>query len=76
MLRYSGRLFTEIRYVLFDNVLWTATSSQINRWRKKTLGINSTDMGHLAQSKIPFIYNFSPVLSVQHFTSRISHIFM
>ncbi|KAF8270838.1 hypothetical protein EI94DRAFT_1569918 [Lactarius quietus] len=46
-------------YVLFDNVMWTATSSQINRWRKHTLGIGHTDMGHLAQSKIPFIYNFS-----------------
>ncbi|KAH9002634.1 glycosyltransferase family 1 protein [Lactarius hatsudake] len=51
--------FNAASYVLFDNVLWTATSSQINRWRKHTLGINSTDMGHLAQSKIPFIYNFS-----------------
>jgi len=49
------------RYVLFDNVFWTATSSQINRWRKHTLGIGHTDMGHLAQSKIPFIYNFSTV---------------
>ena len=39
-------------------------SSQVNRWRKNTLGISATDMGHLAQSKIPFIYNFSQVLSV------------
>ncbi|KAH9080484.1 hypothetical protein EDB83DRAFT_986243 [Lactarius deliciosus] len=54
--------FNAASYVLFDNVLWTATSSQINRWRKHTLGITSTDMGHLAQSKIPFIYNFSQVL--------------
>ncbi|KAH9002635.1 UDP-Glycosyltransferase/glycogen phosphorylase [Lactarius hatsudake] len=51
--------FNAASYVLFDNVLWTATSSQINRWRKNTLGIGHTDMGHLAQSKIPFIYNFS-----------------
>ncbi|KAI9465440.1 glycosyltransferase family 1 protein [Lactarius psammicola] len=51
--------FNAASYVLFDNVLWTATSSQINRWRKHTLGIGHTDMGHLAQSKIPFIYNFS-----------------
>jgi sterol 3beta-glucosyltransferase len=51
--------FNASSYVLFDNVLWTATSSQINRWRKNTLGIGHTDMGHLAQSKIPFIYNFS-----------------
>lgn len=54
--------FNAASYVLFDNVLWTATSSQINRWRKHTLGITSTDMGHLAQSKIPFIYNFSPAV--------------
>ncbi|KAI9509221.1 glycosyltransferase family 1 protein [Russula earlei] len=51
--------FNAASYILFDNVLWAATSSQINRWRKHTLGISSTDMGHLAQSKIPFIYNFS-----------------
>ncbi|KAI0250754.1 hypothetical protein BJV78DRAFT_1127517 [Lactifluus subvellereus] len=51
--------FNAASYVLFDNVLWTATSSQINKWRKHTLGIGHTDMGHLAQSKIPFIYNFS-----------------
>jgi len=51
--------FNAASYVLFDNVFWTATSSQINRWRKNTLGIGHTDMGHLAQSKIPFIYNFS-----------------
>jgi len=51
--------FNAASYVLFDNVLWTATSSQINRWRKHTLGIGHTDMGHLAQSKITFIYNFS-----------------
>lgn len=51
--------FNAASYVLFDNVFWTATSSQVNRWRKHTLGIGHTDMGHLAQSKIPFIYNFS-----------------
>jgi hypothetical protein len=69
--RYQCLLMRSDRYVLFDNVLWTATSSQINRWRKHTLGINSTDMGHLAQSKIPFIYNFSQVLSEQHNTLPI-----
>ena len=49
---------------MFDNVLWASTSSQINRWRKHTLHIGPTDMGHLAQTKIPFIYNFSPVRRV------------
>jgi hypothetical protein len=50
-----------LRYVLFENVMWTATSGQINKWRRKTLKVSNTDMGHLAQSKITFIYNFSPV---------------
>ena len=48
-------------YVLFDNVMWTATSGQVNKWRRNTMKIGNTDMGHLAQSKITFIYNFSPV---------------
>ncbi|TFY83846.1 hypothetical protein EWM64_g158, partial [Hericium alpestre] len=51
--------FNIASYVLFDNVMWAATSGQINRWRKSVLQIGVTDMGHLAQSKIPFIYNFS-----------------
>ena len=56
--------------MLFDNVFWLGTSGQINRWRKKHLGLESTDMGHLAQAKIAFLYNFSPVCDlldcVQH----------
>lgn len=47
--------------MLFDNVMWAATSGQINRWRQKIMKIPSTDMSHLKQSKIPFIYNFSTV---------------
>ncbi|VDC02382.1 unnamed protein product [Peniophora sp. CBMAI 1063] len=54
--------FNAASYVLFDNVFWAATSGQINRWRVQTMGIGPTDMGHLAQSKIPFIYNFSPAV--------------
>lgn len=43
------------------NVIWAATSNQINRWRRNLLKLENTDMGHLAQSKITFIYNFSKV---------------
>ena len=48
-------------YVLFDNILWAATSGQINRWRKECLNLDPTNMGHGPQSKIPILYNFSPV---------------
>ncbi|KAJ7505356.1 glycosyltransferase family 1 protein [Mycena galericulata] len=51
--------FNSASYVLFSNVMWTATSGQINRWRRNTLKIGNTHMGHMEQSKIPFIYNFS-----------------
>ncbi|CAE6528266.1 unnamed protein product [Rhizoctonia solani] len=54
--------FNYSTYVVFDNVFWQATSSQINRWRRKYLGLPNTDMAHLAQTKIPFIYNFSPAV--------------
>ncbi|KAF9013495.1 glycosyltransferase family 1 protein [Cyathus striatus] len=45
-----------------SNVFWVASSFQINRWRRQTLKIGNTDMGHMAQAKIPFIYNFSPAV--------------
>ncbi|KAF8579711.1 glycosyltransferase family 1 protein [Ramaria rubella] len=56
----SSARFNTASYVLFDNVFWLGTSGQINRWRKKHLGLAATDMGHMAQAKIPFVYNFSP----------------
>ncbi|KAI0074052.1 UDP-Glycosyltransferase/glycogen phosphorylase, partial [Panus rudis PR-1116 ss-1] len=49
-----------ISYILFDNVLWAATSTQVNRWRREVLHLDSIDMSHSAQAKIPIIYNFSP----------------
>ncbi|KAG6918321.1 hypothetical protein DXG01_015179 [Tephrocybe rancida] len=51
--------FNSASYVLFSNVLWTATSGQINKWRRNLLKVPNTNMGHLAQSKIITIYNFS-----------------
>ena len=49
------------RWVLFDNIFWAATSSQINRWRRDSLKLEPTVMSHAAQSKIPLLYNFSSV---------------
>lgn len=53
--------FNSGSYVLFDNVFWVATRGQVNKWRREVLNIGSTDMSHLEQSSIPFIYNFSTV---------------
>ncbi|GJE88463.1 glycosyltransferase family 1 protein [Phanerochaete sordida] len=51
--------FNSMSFVLFDNIFWAATSSQINRWRKECLHLEPTNMSHTAQSKIPILYNFS-----------------
>lgn len=47
-------------FVIFDNIIWKATSAQINPWRKKMLNLEATDMSKLSQTKVPFMYNFSP----------------
>ncbi|OCF37991.1 hypothetical protein I316_00215 [Kwoniella heveanensis BCC8398] len=54
-----GPSFNYSTYVLFDNIMWKATAGQINRWRKKHLGLPPTDMTSLSVTKVPFLYNFS-----------------
>ncbi|RPB15250.1 UDP-Glycosyltransferase/glycogen phosphorylase [Morchella conica CCBAS932] len=55
-----GGAYNYFTYVLFDNVFWKATAGQINRWRKKTLGLTRTSLDKLQPNKVPFLYNFSP----------------
>jgi sterol 3beta-glucosyltransferase len=47
---------------MFDQVFWRATSGQVNRWRKELLKLRPTNLDAMAQHKIPFLYNFSPVV--------------
>lgn len=55
-----GGAYNIMSYVMFDNIFWTFTSGQINRWRKKELGLPSTSLVKLEANKVPFLYNFSP----------------
>lgn len=57
-----GPQFNYSTYVLFDNIMWKASARQINRWRKKRLGLGATDQSSLSVSKVPFLYNFSPAI--------------
>lgn len=57
-----GPQFNYSTYVLFDNIMWKASARQINRWRKKRLGLGATDQSSLSVSKVPFLYNFSPAV--------------
>lgn len=55
-----GPTYNSLSYSVFDKVYWTATSGQVNRWRKNTLHLKPTNLHNLSQAKTPFIYNFSP----------------
>ena len=55
-----GGAYNYFTYTMFEAVFWRATAAQINRWRKKTLGIRSTSLEKMQVNKVPFLYNFSP----------------
>lgn len=51
--------FNYSTYVMFDSIIWKAMSGQINKWRKKDMGLGPTDQSHLHAMDVPFVYNFS-----------------
>ncbi|KAH6721187.1 sterol 3-beta-glucosyltransferase [Leptodontidium sp. MPI-SDFR-AT-0119] len=59
-----GGAYNYITYVMFDNVFWKAISSQVNRWRRKELGLQATNLERMQPNKVPFLYNFSPSVVV------------
>ena len=56
----KGGQYNVFSYTLFDNLFWGLTAKQINKWRRKTLGLKPTDANTLQINKVPFLYNFSP----------------
>lgn len=58
--RSLGGNYNTLTYTAFDTLFWKAISGQVNRWRRKTLNLPSTNFDKLAQHKVPFLYNFSP----------------
>ncbi|CAL1696325.1 unnamed protein product [Somion occarium] len=57
-----GGNYNYMSYVVFDQVFWRATAGQINRWRRNLLGLPSTSLDKMEPHKVPFLYNFSPVV--------------
>ncbi|ORX88736.1 UDP-Glycosyltransferase/glycogen phosphorylase [Basidiobolus meristosporus CBS 931.73] len=56
---HIGGSYNYMTYMLFDQVFWKGTGWQINRWRKKHLGLPSTSPDKMALHRIPFLYCFS-----------------
>ncbi|GAA6041186.1 hypothetical protein JCM8097_008332 [Rhodosporidiobolus ruineniae] len=59
---HMGGGYNYMTYTMFDQVFWRATSGQVNRWRRESLKLKPTSLEQMAQHKIPFLYNFSPVV--------------
>jgi sterol 3beta-glucosyltransferase len=59
-----GGAYNYISYIMFDNVFWKAISGQVNRWRKKELDLQRTNLEKMQPNKVPFHYNFSPSVVV------------
>jgi sterol 3beta-glucosyltransferase len=55
-----GGAYNYITYVMFDNIFWKSIAGQINRWRRKDLNLQPTNLEKLQPNKVPFLYNFSP----------------
>lgn len=60
----KGGAYNYMTYVIFDNVFWKGISSQINKWRKNSLGLKKTNLDEMNQTKVPFMYNVSPSVMV------------
>ncbi|KAF8682487.1 the biosynthesis of sterol glucoside [Rhizoctonia solani] len=60
--RKMGGSYNYMTYVMFDQVFWRGISGQVNRWRRHTLRLPSTNLDKLEQHKVPFLYNFSPTV--------------
>lgn len=59
-----GGSYNYLTYVMFDNVFWKGISSQVNKWRVKSLGIPRTSLVQLHQGSVPFLYCVSPQILV------------
>ena len=62
VLRHSVEFTLLQSYVLFDQVFWRGIAGQVNKWRRTVLGLSSTSLDKLDPNKVPFLYNFSPIL--------------
>lgn len=55
-----GSAYNYISHVMMEQVFWKGTQSQVNSWRKKTLGLPAINVSSLAEADVPFLYSFSP----------------
>ncbi|KAF9954550.1 Sterol 3-beta-glucosyltransferase [Mortierella alpina] len=60
--RNLGRGYNYMSYAMIEQVFWKGISGQVNRWRKKVLGLDSTTMEKMDIQQVPCLYSWSPSL--------------
>lgn len=55
-----GGGYNSLTYITFDTIFWTAISGQVNKWRRRELGLQGTTQQKMQANLRPFLYNFSP----------------
>jgi len=55
-----GGTYNNYTYTVFDKVFWTAIANQVNKWRRRELGLQATNQHKMQANLRPFLYNFSP----------------
>ncbi|KAF9970576.1 Sterol 3-beta-glucosyltransferase [Actinomortierella ambigua] len=55
-----GRGYNYMTYVMIEQVFWKGIAGQINRWRRKTLGLPPTSLERMEAHRVPFLYAWSP----------------
>ncbi|KAF2661730.1 glycosyltransferase family 1 protein [Lophiostoma macrostomum CBS 122681] len=57
--RKLGGAYNSASYQWFDKLFWVAIKGQLNRWRRRELGLQGTGWSKMAPNSRPFLYNFS-----------------
>ncbi|KAF9120146.1 Sterol 3-beta-glucosyltransferase [Mortierella sp. 14UC] len=60
--RNLGRGYNYMTFAMMDQVLWKGISGQINKWRKKGLGLAPTTIEKMEAHRVPCLYSWSPHL--------------
>jgi UDP:flavonoid glycosyltransferase YjiC (YdhE family) len=60
--RNLGRGYNYMTFAIMDQVLWKGISGQINKWRKKGLGLAPTTLEKMEAHRVPCLYSWSPNL--------------
>ncbi|KAF9984522.1 Sterol 3-beta-glucosyltransferase [Mortierella antarctica] len=60
--RGLGRGYNYVSYAMIEQVFWKGISGQVNKWRKESLGLDSTTMEKMDIQQVPCLYSWSPSL--------------